>query len=136
MRKENISAVCTTEEARQYFKNKGLTYADITEGDILTLIMLLNRHIKKANKDGETSTNTMSLSRKVDIKMKTNGTILACYLYVNSHYFTRRECISFNYDGFIGFAGWADQGNTNPILRAFIEWCDVLAADKEENGIL
>lgn len=29
------------------------------------------------------------------------------------------------------FAGWADQGNTNPILRAFIEWCDALAATKE-----
>ena len=35
-------------------------------------------------------------------------------------------------DGWIGFAGWADQGNTNPILRAFIEWCDVLAATKEK----
>lgn len=41
----------------------------------------------------------------------------------------RRECISFNADGWIGFAGWADQGNTNPILRAFIEWCDVLAKE-------
>lgn len=44
----------------------------------------------------------------------------------------RRECISFNADGWIGFAGWADQGNTNPILRAFIEWCDALAATKEK----
>lgn len=42
------------------------------------------------------------------------------------------ECISFNADGWIGFAGWADQGNTNPILRAFIEWCDALAATKEK----
>lgn len=30
------------------------------------------------------------------------------------------------------FAGWADQGNANPILRAFIEWCDALAATKEK----
>lgn len=30
------------------------------------------------------------------------------------------------------FAGWADQGNTNPILRAFIERCDALAATKEK----
>lgn len=27
---------------------------------------------------------------------------------------------------------WADQGNTNPILRAFIEWSDALAATKEK----
>ena len=30
------------------------------------------------------------------------------------------------------FAGWADHGNTSPILRAFIEWCDALAATKEK----
>lgn len=126
MRKENIKAVCTTNEARQYFTDKGLTYDDITEGDILTLVMLLNKHIKAANKDHETSVE-MHLSSKTVIKKRTNGSILACYLYLNSHYFTRRECISFNEDRFIGFAGWADQGNTNPILRAFLEWCDILA---------
>ena len=127
MREENIKAVCTCDEARQYFADKGLTYEDITEGDILALVMLLNKHIKAANKSGDTSVDTISLSRKIDMKMRTNGTILACFLYVNSHYFTQRECISFNGDGFIGFAGWADQGNTNPILRAFLEWCDYLA---------
>ena len=127
VRKQNIKAVCSSEEARQYFLNKGLTYEDITEGDILTLTMLLNKHIKKANKDNETSMGTMRLSDKVDIRKKRNGVITSCHLYVNSHYFTRRECISFNTDGFIGFAGWADQGNTNPILRAFLEWCDYLA---------
>ena len=40
--------------------------------------------------------------------------------------------VGFNADGWIGFAGWADQGNTNPILRAFIEWCDALAATKKK----
>lgn len=94
MRKTGILPVCTNNEARAYFAGKGLTYADVTEGDILALI--------------------------------------SCFLYVNSHYFERRECISFNADGWIGFAGWADQGNTNPILRAFIEWCDALAATKEK----
>lgn len=123
---EEVTAVCSNDEARQYFTDKGLTYDDITEGDILTLTMLLNKHIKKANKDGETSVNTMSLSKKINIKKKSNGAIISCFLYMNSHYFTQRECISFNVDGFIGFAGWADQGNTNPILRAFLEWCDYL----------
>lgn len=117
-----FEAVCTKEEAREYFKNAGLTYKDITEGDILTLIMLLNREIKKSNKMGETSVNTMTLSRKIDLKKRSNGTIISCFLYVNSHYFERRECISFNVDGFIGFCGWADVGNSNPILRAFREW--------------
>ena len=126
-----FEAVCTTEEARQYFRDKGLSYHDITEGDILSLLMLLNREIKKSNKAGETSVSTMHMSSKIDMKKRTNGTIIKCFLYINSHYFTQREAISFNQDGFIGFARWADQGNTNPLLRAFLLWCDDLAEAKE-----
>lgn len=126
-----FAAVCTNEEARQYFRDKGLSYADITEGDILSLLMLLNREIKKSNKAGETSVSTMHMSSKIGMKKRTNGTIIQCFLYVNSHYFTRREAISFNEDGYIGFAGWADQGNKNPLLRAFLRWCDDLAEAKE-----
>ena len=47
MRKTGILPVCTNNEARAYFAGKGLTYADVTEGDILTLVMLLNKHIKR-----------------------------------------------------------------------------------------
>ena len=126
MRQEEIKAVMTNNEAREYFKSKGLTYDDIKDGDILTLVMLLNKHIKLAVKNHEMSTDSMYMSSKIDMKKKTNGSIICCFLYMNSHYFTQRECISFNTDGFIGIAGWADQGNTNPIIRAFIEWCDQL----------
>lgn len=131
-RTEKFGAVCTSEEARQYFADKGLAYSDITEGDILVLVGNLNKEIKKSNKAGETSVDTMHLSKKVTMKKNRDGSIINCYLYMNSHYFTQREAISFNTDGFIGFAGWADQGNTNPILRAFLSWCDYLADSKGE----
>ena len=132
MDRTKIKAVCTTDEAREYFRNKGLSYSDITEGEILMLVMLLNKHIKSSNKTGETSVNTMSMSSKISMKKKTNGSIKSCFLYMNSHYFTRKEAISFNTGGFIGFAGWADQANTNPLLRAFLEWCDLVAKEKEK----
>lgn len=131
VRKKDIIPVCTTDEAQAYFKEKGLTYGDITEGDILVLTMLLQKELKKSNKDNETSVSTMTLSSKVDMKKKSNGSIVHCFLCMNSHYFTRREAISFNQDGFIGFAGWADQGNTNPLLRGFLKWCDYMAEAKE-----
>lgn len=118
--------VCTTNEAREFFKNRGLSYDSIHEGDILILCMMLQKELKKSNKAGETSV-TMTLSKRIGMKKKSNGSITECYIYMNAHYFTRRECISFNRDGFIGFAGWADQGNTNPLLRAFLEWCNYLA---------
>ena len=94
--------------------------------------MLLNKELKAAVKDCETSVKSMHLSKRMDIKKKTNGSIVSCYLYLNSHYFTQREAISFNTAGFIGFAGWADQGNTNPLLRAFLKWCDMIAPGGEE----
>ena len=124
IRQKGIQPVCPTNEAREYFSNCGLTYRDINDGDILSLVLMLNQELKKANKNRETSTGNMRLSEKIDIKKRPDGSILTCFLYMNSHYFTRRECISFNAGGFIRFAGWADQGNTNPILRAFLRWCD------------
>lgn len=120
--------------ARKYFAAKGLTYSDITAGDICVLTMLLNKHVKAAAKQGKMSVNTMHMSEKVDCKYKSNGTLIEGYLYINSHYFTRREAISFNEDGFIGFCGWADERNTEPIVAAFMEWCDVLAEQAKEGA--
>jgi len=130
---EKPVAVCSRDECREHFKSLGLSYDDITDGDILALVLILNREIKMANKSGETSVNTMRLSSKMVIKHKPDGTISECYLYLNSHYFTRRECISFNKDGFIGLCGWADIGNSNPVKRAFLQWADDLYAQKLKN---
>ena len=131
MDRHDFGVVCTNDEARAYFEGKGLTYRDIQESDIAVLMIFLKQELKKSNKSGETSVNTMHLSSKVDMKKRPDGSIKSCFLYQNSHYFTRRECISFNEDGFIGFAGWADPQNLNPIKRAFLRWCDMLAEGKE-----
>lgn len=116
-----------SDDARRYFAEKGLTYSNVTEGDICTLLMLLNKHVKQAIKDGGImSVDTMRMSQKFKSKYNRNGTVKECYLFINSHYFTQREAISFNPDGFIGFAGWADSGNRSPLINAFIEWVDSL----------
>lgn len=125
-----------SKEARKYFADKGLSYTDITSGEICVLVMLLNKHLKIANKAGITSTNTMRMSEKINCKYKSNGTLIEGYLYINSHYFTQREAISFNAGGFIGFCGWADANNTSVIVGAFKEWCDtILAAADAGKGV-
>lgn len=113
-------------ECRDYFKTKDLSYDKITAGDICVLVMLLNKHIKKACKEHKMSADSMHMSEKIKSKYSTKGTLKECYLFMNSHYFTQRECISFNPDGFIGFMGWADERNTAPVLAAFKEWCDAI----------
>lgn len=126
-----FDTVCTSSEARKYFRDKGLSYHDITEEGITLLMMLVDWELKKSNKVGETSDSTMCLNRRFFIKKRINGTIIKCFLCLSNHYFTQREAISFEEDGFIGFARWADQGTVNPLLRAFLRWCDDLAAAKE-----
>lgn len=113
-----------SEDAREYYNNLGLTYDDITEGDILSLIMMLNKSLKEHKK--VRADMGMTLSAKMDIKRKSNGVITQCNLYCNGSYFTRRQGISFEKGGWIGFCGWADTGNTQPFVTTFIKWCDTL----------
>lgn len=125
---------CTNEQARQHFKDLGLSYADINEGDIIPLVMLIQTELKNSYKAGETCY-PMHLSSKVQMKFRQDGSLITCFLTVKAPgewCGSAREAISFNADGFIGFAGWADTGNTNPFLRAFWAWCDYLADDSTE----
>ena len=50
------------------------------------------------------------------------GVIESAFLSCDGSYFTGREAISFNSDGFIGFCGWADDKNSIPFLVAFYRW--------------
>ncbi len=114
------------DEARDYFnKTLGLKYSDVNEGDILILCMLINKELKQTREG--LSVGSMRLSQKITSKYRTNGTLISCALYVNSHYFIQRECITFNSDGFIGFCGWAADDNARPVVMAFKKWCDYLA---------
>lgn len=113
------------DEARAYFYKSGMTYSEVYEGDILALVMLLNKHLKK-------SETNLYLSKKIRMVKRWNGTIKYCYLFVNGDYFKERECISFNDGGFIGFAGWASDKNVEPIIQAFLEWCNYLYNSKEK----
>ena len=54
------------------------------------------------------------------------------FIKVRSRYFTGREAVSFNRDGFIGFCGWASPDNQPPYMEAFKIWIDYM---KKEKGI-
>ena len=46
------------------------------------------------------------------------------YLRCKAFYFDDREAVSFNSDGFIGFAGWASNTNIRPILDGVGDFLD------------
>lgn len=127
---KNQYGIINTDDCRKHFTKIGLSYTNVKEDDIQALYMKCIKFVKAANDFGSMSTSTMRMSKKVITKCRSNGSIISAFLFINSHYFMQREAISFNQDGFIGFAGWADSGNTQPFIDAFIEWCDWLKAEE------
>lgn len=113
-------------------------YEDVYEGDIQVLYMLCNKHVKAYTKQKDCALPTMYMSRKVDIGKRSNGMIRWARLYVNAHYFTQREAITFGqYDRYpewsvpIGFGGELSDANVKPFCDAFMEWCDYMEGCKD-----
>ena len=127
----------TTTEAREYFKTCGLTYNDVTLDDLHYLKLLIDmQFLQERKKRMQTRCKPQYWIRVNDAKYykgqyTPEGKLVCAYMTGKGEYFTDREVISFNRDGFIGFCGAADSENTAPVLAAFIEWCDWMAQGKE-----
>ena len=127
----------TTTEARDFFSACGLTYADVTLDDLHYLKLLLDEQIIQERKKRMRSHRKPQYWARVnDAKyykgeFTPEGRLVCAYLTGKGEYFTAREVISFNRDGYIGFCGAADSENTQPVLAAFIEWCLWLMGRKE-----
>lgn len=122
------SEMLTRDEARAYFKDHYMQYTEdcnvfiaypIHKSDMQKLYELCEKHL---NIDyGQMS---MTMSKKYQAVQNRNSAIGRAFLFVDGEYFKKREAISFNRDGFIGFAGWASDKDVQPFLYAFIEWVD------------
>lgn len=125
-----LSREYTTEEARNYFKELGLSYEKVFEADIWNLLAFVSGEL--ANVDKSKDTLEMSIvieSVKIDADC---GGLNSAFFEVSGPYFERREGISFNRDGYIGFAGWASTNNLQPFVRGFMQWCKATAEEVAE----
>lgn len=121
----------TNNEAREYFNEKGLSYGCIDKADMCILKYFLIREFEKTNRIEASNLHLSTTCREV---YNSDRSLKEAYLFVSSDYFEMRECISFNRDGFIGMCGWADNGNSAPIQRAFIRFCNFL--DHEDYNVM
>jgi hypothetical protein len=130
---KNKRVMKTREEARDLFKEIGLSYSDIGMFDINKLRGFLKMELLYFKNNGFTM--KLCQLRKNDVSFGENGNLIKCFFRVkliikgsndvqfkNIIHFTERECISFNQDGFIGFSGWADDKNARPFIDAFVRW--------------
>jgi hypothetical protein len=86
-------------------------HIDILEAEIIRELGLL----------AESGGMVMGLTGNRDHRfIKGTRNIEGFFLFVAGPYFDKRECISFNADGFIGFAGWASSENSEPIIKGFL----------------
>ena len=120
-----------TDAGRDYFKACGHTYADLNVASLRRLRIVINRHLKTSG----LMNNSYRCFPRVKLREVPYGSHKLCgEIWCNSFYFQKREAVTFNPDGFIGFAGWADDENVKPIVGGFIEWCMDLKIAKRQQG--
>lgn len=111
----------TRDLAREAFAKSGLTFAGVDAGMFRDLRTRLAARLKASGLfDG-----TFRMTRHCRIERSRTGDMAR--LYCSAHYFVRREAVTFNGNGFVGFAGWADDLNVIPVLEAFVEWAEAHA---------
>ena len=120
----------TNDEARAYFKKLGLSYEKIYEADIWNLLAFVSGELANINKTKDVLPMKIVIkSVKIDADC---GGLNSAFFEVSGPYFDRREGISFNRDGYIGFAGWASTNNLQPLVRGFMHWCKATAEEVSE----
>ena len=98
------------DEVREILDSKGITVKNVTDDQVKILHSILSENL----------TNSGCFRGSFKINKLDNTRYLTCA----SDYFVDREAVSFNSDGFIGFAGWADSKNVQPILKSVVEWAN------------
>lgn len=109
----------TRDDARNLWAETGLKFSDLNKLDLQKLRTLVNEGlINHSHLNGYRCRQRWTVREKF------------AELRCSSFYFGNRECITFNEDGFIGFAGWADDKNIQPILQGFKSWIEYLQSQK------
>lgn len=123
LEKERIEAPGkrTRDHARQAFQDAGLNYGYVTEESLQRLRNLINDKMTASG----LMNGTYRCRQKTTLQNVGNRKFFAG-ITCQAFYFDKREAVSFNRDGFIGFAGWSDDTNVQPILAGFLEWVNEL----------
>ena len=111
------------EEARQLWAETGLRVSDLSRADLATLRSRLDRELIASG----LIRGSFRMERRIQIRAD-DGRVRTAELRCRSDYFEERQAVTFEESGFVGFAGWADEVNVQPVLIAFTAWAATLAA--------
>lgn len=111
--------------AREYFKEKGLTFSDISLENCAKLRYFINKICYELLED-----DSYSMIKELEVNRRIKKDKYGIYLTMCGSYFSEREAVSFwnpesnNIEIEVGFCGWASGCNRVPIIQGFIKWCD------------
>lgn len=108
------------DDARKLWADSGILCSDLTKDDFFKLHANLSQAFEghSDGHDGRVKYEMLPLSDRDADYENWRHISYRC----KSCYFDNREAVTFNPDGFIGFAGWADDRNIIPFINAFTSW--------------
>lgn len=112
----------TRDQARNYFTHIGLSYGHITFARVKKLHAILDECLKESGIFDK----SLKCHKDIDFKFTEEGGMAHAAIKCSANYFTGRQAIEFEENGFIGFAGWSGDHAVKPMLEAFIQWCDLV----------
>lgn len=118
----------TREDARAAWDAASLTYSDLTSANIQRLRTIINDAMKASGVMAPSGRSAGTFRMQPHIKVWLQHKGFGVGLYCRAFYFKDREAVTFNDGGFIGFAGWADDINVQPILSGFTQWVSEISA--------
>ena len=100
------------DQARAKVAEAGITTDNVTDDQLRALRFLINKRLKSSGIYNGTA------------RLRRPGGDLM-FIEMRTEQWERREAVSFNRDGFIGIAGWADKDNVRPLIDAVAEWASL-----------
>lgn len=116
------------DQARAVWSGRGLTNSDLTAENL----RLLQGMINQAMMDSGLLQGSYRASQRFSLGI--DAEIPWADLRCRSYYLEGRQAVTFERNGFVGFAGWADEYHVQPILIAFGKWVDLLTIDDRKEG--
>lgn len=102
----------TRNQARQMWSALDLRLSDITKEDAVSLKAILATCLGNSELTSHIRVHETLVFRSGEL----------VELYCSADNFEKREAYTFNSDGFVGIAGWADAQNVTPFIVALHEW--------------
>ena len=106
------------DDARKMFSDAGLSLSHLSREDLKRLAVAIDVEMKAAG----LMKGTYRCNQRIGLRGWPEWAEIGC----RSYYFEKREAVTFNRDGFVGFAGWADETHVQPILAGFSKWVSEL----------